>query len=636
MLLKRDNLEAAKDAFEEFLTKIKKDNAYYSEEKSIPVISTMTFCYIRLKNYDKGFANLYKILKFNPEFEKAHRIIIFIFNRTTMLQEKEYEGRKNIEALKPIIKTFQDDDSFASNLILAVLYWMEKNHDEMFLHLKKVEKLMPDNAYLPYYFAEYHRLRREFDEAVRSFDIFLDSKPEVGDAYTSMIECFYEKSFDLLRQGKYEDAKFCLDNGIKISKSFRRMPQIKKGKHNPEQLFLRIIEEEMDIFKKFILFDYQFERIFTACSLDELCKTALMVFEYLKSLGLLSPKEYILSETARNLFFKKMDCLFVILNALRFFKKMNQTEAKKYLRKARQFFLNENFIFGKQAVDSIETFITALTQYESSEEIPKEKEAELISLLQPGYVLARGLTLFVAERQKSDLSSRKELISSVRDEIKNSLKIRTIAEKPKNKKPEAEKAEYEEEISLEKSTLEIDYLNEEPIIRINGKIVEEFKTHEVFFARFVRLAVARKVNELERNGRIYKYDAHDKTKKSKNFNLYIGGFRQKNEEKKQVQDRSKKRDKELYDLRKFLEKECKIYGLTEEMKKKLIISRKGSNEVNLEILQENIIINMEDFKKFKSNLRSVQSDKYGTLPSEITERLIKDAIEAYKNHLHKI
>jgi len=202
--------------------------------------------------------------------------------------------------------------------------------------------------------------------------------------------------------------------------------------------------------------------------------------------------------------------------------------------------------------------------------------------------------------------------------------------------PKAEKEDYEEEISLEKSTLDIDYLNEEQIIKINGKIVEEFKTKEVFFARFVRLAVARKVNESGRNGRIYKYDDSDKTEKSKNFNLYIGGIRQEDKKKKQVQDRSKKRDKELYDLRKFLEKECQIYGLIEETKKKLIVSRKGSNEVNLEIPQENIIINMEDFKKFKSNLRSVQSDKYGTLPSEITERLIKDAIEAYKNPIHKI
>lgn len=203
-------------------------------------------------------------------------------------------------------------------------------------------------------------------------------------------------------------------------------------------------------------------------------------------------------------------------------------------------------------------------------------------------------------------------------------------------KPKGEKVAYEEEISLEKSTLEMDYLNEEPIIKINGKLVEEFKTKEVFFARFVRLAVARKVNELGRNGRIYKYDEPDKSEKSEKFNLYVGGIRQTEEKKKEIQDKSKKRDKELYDLRKFLEKECRIYGLNEEAKKKLIVSRKGSNEVNLEVLPENITIKVENLKKFKSNLSKVQTDKYGTSPSEINERLIKDAIEAYKNPLHKI
>jgi len=193
----------------------------------------------------------------------------------------------------------------------------------------------------------------------------------------------------------------------------------------------------------------------------------------------------------------------------------------------------------------------------------------------------------------------------------------------------------EKPLGLEKSTLEIDYLNEEPIIKINGKLIEEFKTNELFFARFVRLAVARKVNELGWGGRIPKYDEPDK---NDGFNLYVGGFCQKDPKVREEQIRSRKRDDEVYELREFLEKECEIYRLNKEQKKKLIPAVKRAKRVRLAIRPEDITtINIKNLKKFKSTkLHDYQPDKYGVFPSEIAERLIKDACFGYENPSHKI
>ncbi len=294
------------------------------------------------------------------------------------------------------------------------------------------------------------------------------------------------------------------------------------------------------------------------------------------------------------------------------------------LEEARKWFRMLGFSKYKQGVDAVENFAVALHECGKRKKLLPAEESRLLGLLRPAYILDGELSSLLAGKQNAE-TFMIDMRDLVRKEIRDGL--RTGRDKIR-----AEKGK--ETVGLNETTLEIDYLNEEPIVKINSLTVEEFKAKEIFFARLVRLAVARKVNERGRDGRIYKYDEVGKKSKLKDFNLYIGGFRQKDEEARKKQDERKKRDKELYDLRRFLER-CKLRGLNDESKKKLIWSKKQFLEVRLEIPSENIKINIGSLKKFKSHLEDSQKDAYGVLPSKITERLIKDSCKGYKNPFHK-
>lgn len=207
--------------------------------------------------------------------------------------------------------------------------------------------------------------------------------------------------------------------------------------------------------------------------------------------------------------------------------------------------------------------------------------------------------------------------------------------KPKEaelKKPEGEKVEYEKLSDLEKTELELGYLNGEYIVKINDKTIEEFKTSENDFARFLRLAVAMATNEKNRDGQIYKYDEPDNSSiDTKNFNLYIGGFRQEGEQNRRKQDKQKKRDAELYDLRNFLGN-CESLRLSRAEKRKLIWSKKHFREVRLGVKFKKITIkNIKTLENFKSVFSRSIKNKYGTPIAQINEALIKDAYNAHRN-----
>lgn len=208
-------------------------------------------------------------------------------------------------------------------------------------------------------------------------------------------------------------------------------------------------------------------------------------------------------------------------------------------------------------------------------------------------------------------------------------------EKTKKKEPEEEKAEYEKLSDLEKSELEVGYINDEYIVKIDGGTIEEFKTSENDFARFLRLSVAMAVNERNWEGRIYKYDEPDIEPKSRNFNLYIGGLRQESGKDREAQDKQKKRDTELYDLRNFLGN-CESLRLKRIEKRNLIWSKKQYKQVRLGVKFKKIkIINVENLKNFKSKLSKSVVNKFGTLIADINEVLIRDAYNAYKEFTSK-
>lgn len=143
------------------------------------------------------------------------------------------------------------------------------------------------------------------------------------------------------------------------------------------------------------------------------------------------------------------------------------------------------------------------------------------------------------------------------------------------------------------------------------------------------------VNERNWEGRIYKYDEPDIEPKSRNFNLYIGGLRQESGKDREAQDKQKKRDTELYDLRNFLGN-CESLRLKRIEKRNLIWSKKQYKQVRLGVKFKKIkIINVENLKNFKSKLSKSVVNKFGTLIADINEVLIRDAYNAYKEFTSK-
>lgn len=418
--LVKSNIIGAKNKFEELFTCFKKDNFTLPPEDQIPMLSILANCYLELKNFKKAFENFYLVLQVNPRFELAHFYLFSIFCRALMMQERKYEPGNVVKKLKPIRQNLRSKGDFASNLLLGVICWMENKPDEMYSYLINAGNINPKNEYLFYYFAEHFRLKRDFNRALEYFFLFFEKKPDSHQAYESTVECYYEKSIDLLTQGKYEDAKFCLNDGVDFSTELIKRIKTKEPSSKITKFHLKLMKDDMFYFGNFILFDYQLERIFSIKSLDELNKTILMVYEYFKELHI-APSKYILSQTVRRLLQIKIFLMLIILDAITFKNLLKKTERVKWIRETRAFFKEQGFIQGKQAIDAIETFTVKIKQYKSLKEISEKDKITLLDLFRPAYVLVRELTLFAVERQKAEIF-KEDFLNTLKEEIKRSLK----------------------------------------------------------------------------------------------------------------------------------------------------------------------------------------------------------------------
>jgi len=290
-------------------------------------------------------------------------------------------------------------------------------------------------------------------------------------------------------------------------------------------------------------------------------------------------------------FLAKYDSMYRLIAVL------NGEKIGKYdIAECREILREYGFENSVNLINAIDNFRTKLEQnlkvYKAVDQIPDEQEKEMLYILKEPFL-----------KEKTGL-----------EEIKSKID-RTQG--------------FEKLSDLEKAELELGYLNGEYIVKINGKVIEEFKTSENDFARFLRLAVAMATNERNYEGRIYKYDDPDNEPKCRGFNLYIGGFCQEGKENKEKQDKQKKRDTELYDLRNFLGN-CESLRLGRAEKRRLIWSRKHFGEVRLGVKFKKITIkNIETLENFKSALSRSVKNRFGTPIAEINEALIKDAYNAY-------
>lgn len=620
------------------------------------LLSILSGYYWENSSYKESFLSLYRALLEAPDFAVPHLFLYFILAPKYIYPPIEVKKDK----LQHIEKELSRKNNFASHVIVSVIRYLRKDFNSMEKHLSRALDINPKNQYLLYYCARLFSSKGEYRKALNIYKKIYISECEfdfiIFDYFYDNTICSYALALDFWRKGDVDNASEIITDGIEYAHNVK--VQLESNKEKVDKVYIKavdIIEKRFLLFSEILMLDSQFKKIFESNTYRSLFRSLSEIIEFVRSSSIFSevlrrkkPKREILNNPLGIIVvygYIKAFCAACLLVSLK-------SVFPERVRKAqfdidftsfglyKNFLLDSGFIKGKQGLDAVETFVSAMQHAKRKELWVREKE--LIKLLKPAYVLNGELSRYMAEKESQENKFRflKEFIrqeekrsaGTIIENIKAIIaplkrKVR-ITEKPKSI-AQKKKLEYEEEIDLKDENyqyslldVKIDYVNKEPRVYFklfskNKKLkarkhMPEFSKSEKNFALLTRLAVAMKVGEKVKSG-YTGFDGWlhigDSKGEHAGWCLYI-------------------KHQGIDELRDFLAR-CDIFNLKKAEKRQLIRTKKEFAKVRLAIPEENIDIKIENLKTFESRFSDVKGKSYRKGVERI-HKLIQDALESYK------
>lgn len=422
------------------------------------MLRDLILCYFETDDYINSFRLLYKtLIDFHDDSIYEYPIVrMFLLKKIS----KNFTAEKK-NTLLNLEKEFKENN-FATNIINSIIKYLLDDFDEMEACLNRAKELAPESLYPSFCLAICYESKKKYREAISLFTEFLNQR-EIAPAslllHYQKSSCYYFLILDSWRKGEIDSAKKIIEEGVKyissIEKDLVNHHLHRKIKKAITQSLIKSYGDKFVLFYEVLLFDYEFQKIFSTNKLMELYQVALLAVMravklpgFYKFLSLRKTRE-------KDLFlfigFIKFSSVCILLSTL---KEKIPTITKvvtwriddinRLNKVCGDIFSSCRFEKGKEALEAITNFVFKIKS------IPADKiwsvEDELIKLLKPASALNGELSICAAEKDYQrtllqsplDQAQRQKIIISdelmavnIQEIKKDLIKIKDESEKEK-------------------------------------------------------------------------------------------------------------------------------------------------------------------------------------------------------------